>query len=102
MVGRVRVRVDSVRGRRDTTRGGEPHERCTQVGAPTRRHGRAIDVAVAGSALTTRHSRKATAMNTLHFTAENSANGIVERDFTLGEVTGVLWSPESGADHASL
>jgi dienelactone hydrolase len=36
------------------------------------------------------------------FTAETSSNGVVERDFTLGEITGVLWSPESGADHAPV
>jgi dienelactone hydrolase len=38
----------------------------------------------------------------MHFTAETSSNGVVERDFTLGEVTGVLWSPRSGSDHAPL
>ena len=35
-------------------------------------------------------------MHSLHFTAESSSNGIVERDFTVGEVPGVLWSPASG------
>lgn len=30
-------------------------------------------------------------MHSVHFTAETSSNGVVERDFTLGEVTGVLW-----------
>ncbi|HTF07950.1 MAG TPA: alpha/beta hydrolase [Asanoa sp.] len=38
----------------------------------------------------------------MHFTAETSSNGVVEREFTLGEVTGVLWSPASGSDHAPL
>lgn len=38
----------------------------------------------------------------LHFTAERSSDGVTERDFTLGEVTGVLWSPESGSPHAPL
>jgi pimeloyl-ACP methyl ester carboxylesterase len=39
----------------------------------------------------------------MHFTVETSANGVVEREFTLGEITGVLWSPASGsADHAPL
>jgi dienelactone hydrolase len=41
-------------------------------------------------------------MNTVHFTAETSSNGVAERDFTLGEVTGVLWSPASGSDQAPL
>ncbi|MCC3771205.1 alpha/beta hydrolase [Streptomyces sp. UNOC14_S4] len=36
-------------------------------------------------------------MNSLRFTAESSANGMRERDFTVGEVPGVLWSPASGA-----
>ncbi|WP_330254562.1 alpha/beta hydrolase [Nocardia sp. NBC_00565] len=38
----------------------------------------------------------------MHFTAETSSNGVVERDFTLGEVPGVLFSPASGADPAPL
>jgi pimeloyl-ACP methyl ester carboxylesterase len=33
---------------------------------------------------------------------ETSANGVVERDFVVGEVPGVLWSPVSGPDHAPL
>jgi hypothetical protein len=41
-------------------------------------------------------------MHSVHFTAETSSNGVVERDFTLGEVTGVLWSPASGSEHAPL
>ncbi|MCX4649432.1 MULTISPECIES: alpha/beta hydrolase [unclassified Streptomyces] len=41
-------------------------------------------------------------MNTLHFTAEATSNGIVERDFTVNGIPGVLWSPESGADRAAL
>jgi pimeloyl-ACP methyl ester carboxylesterase len=31
----------------------------------------------------------------MHFTSETSANGVVERNFTLAEITGVLWSPTS-------
>lgn len=38
----------------------------------------------------------------MHFTTETSSNGVVERNFTLGEVTGVLWSPASGPNHAPL
>ncbi|MFE3185877.1 alpha/beta hydrolase [Streptomyces violascens] len=41
-------------------------------------------------------------MNSLHFTAETAANGVVERDFTLGELTGALWAPSSGAERAPL
>jgi pimeloyl-ACP methyl ester carboxylesterase len=35
-------------------------------------------------------------MHTLQFTAESSSNGMVERDFTVGNIPGVLWSPVSG------
>jgi dienelactone hydrolase len=41
-------------------------------------------------------------MHSVRFTAETSSNGVVERDFLVGEIPGVLWSPASGADHASL
>ncbi|MEU3460757.1 alpha/beta hydrolase [Streptomyces sp. NPDC006733] len=42
-------------------------------------------------------------MYSLHFTAESSSNGMIERDFTLGDVPGVLWSPARGAaDRAPL
>ncbi|WP_406346037.1 alpha/beta hydrolase [Streptomyces sp. NBC_00648] len=34
-------------------------------------------------------------MYSAQFTAETSSNGIIERDFTVGEVTGALWSPAS-------
>lgn len=38
----------------------------------------------------------------MHFTTQTSSNGVIERDFILGEVPGVLFSPESGSDHAPL
>jgi hypothetical protein len=38
----------------------------------------------------------------MHFTAETSSNGVLERTFTLGDITGVLWSPTSGSDRAPL
>ncbi len=38
----------------------------------------------------------------MQFTSHNSSNGMHERDFVLGEVTGVLWSPASGSDGAPL
>jgi pimeloyl-ACP methyl ester carboxylesterase len=42
-------------------------------------------------------------MHSLQFTAESSSNGMVERDFVVGEVPGVLWSPvSSAADRAPL
>ncbi|MBC3841063.1 alpha/beta hydrolase [Streptacidiphilus sp. 4-A2] len=42
-------------------------------------------------------------MYSLRFTAESSANGMAERDFTVAGVPGVLWSPASGAaDRAPL
>lgn len=41
-------------------------------------------------------------MHSLQFTAEPSSNGMAERDFTVGDVPGVLWSAGSGADRAPL
>ncbi|WP_319450012.1 MULTISPECIES: alpha/beta hydrolase [unclassified Mycobacterium] len=32
----------------------------------------------------------------MHFTSETSSNGVIERSFTLDEITGVLWSPTFG------
>ncbi len=41
-------------------------------------------------------------MHSVRFTAAASAGGIVERDFTVGEIPGVLWSPATGPEHAPL
>ncbi|MDQ0379710.1 dienelactone hydrolase family protein [Amycolatopsis thermophila] len=41
-------------------------------------------------------------MRSVCFTAVASSDGVVERDFTVGEVPGVLFSPASGGDHAPL
>ncbi|MFF7981116.1 alpha/beta hydrolase [Streptomyces sp. NPDC007901] len=41
-------------------------------------------------------------MRSVHFTAESTTDGVVERDFTVGEIPGVLWSPVSGPDRAPL
>ncbi|MFE0514716.1 alpha/beta hydrolase [Streptomyces sp. NPDC058964] len=41
-------------------------------------------------------------MQSVQFTAETSSNGVVEHDFTVGDVPGVLWSPVSGPDRAPL
>ena len=38
----------------------------------------------------------------MHFTSHISANGILERDFTLDDITGVIWMPESGSGPAPL
>lgn len=32
-------------------------------------------------------------MQSVRFTAETSSNGVIERDFTVGDIPGVLWSP---------
>jgi pimeloyl-ACP methyl ester carboxylesterase len=41
-------------------------------------------------------------MHSLQFTAESSADGATERDFTVDGIPGVLWSPASGAEPAPL
>jgi pimeloyl-ACP methyl ester carboxylesterase len=42
-------------------------------------------------------------VDSLRFTTETSADGVRARDFTLGEITGVLWSPAGAATtHAPL
>ena len=41
-------------------------------------------------------------MHTLKFLAEVSANGVVERDFIVDGVPGVIWSPTSGAERAAV
>jgi alpha-beta hydrolase superfamily lysophospholipase len=41
-------------------------------------------------------------MQSLRFTSETSSHGVVERDFVVGDVPGVLWSPVSGCDHAPV
>jgi hypothetical protein len=38
----------------------------------------------------------------MHFTAQTSSNDVIERDFTLDEITGVLWSPAPGSVGAPL
>jgi hypothetical protein len=38
----------------------------------------------------------------MHLTTETSSNGVIERNFTLGDVPGVLWSPASGVAGAPL
>ncbi|MER6977638.1 alpha/beta hydrolase [Streptomyces carpinensis] len=41
-------------------------------------------------------------MQSVQFTGETTSNGVVERDFTVGDIPGVLWSPASGPDRAPL
>jgi dienelactone hydrolase len=38
----------------------------------------------------------------MHFTSEASSNGVIERNFILDEITGVLWSPASGTSGSPL
>jgi pimeloyl-ACP methyl ester carboxylesterase len=38
----------------------------------------------------------------MQFTSETSSNGVIERNFNLDEITGVLWSPTSGTVDAPL
>jgi hypothetical protein len=38
----------------------------------------------------------------MYFTSTTSSNGVIERTFTLDDVMGVLWSPESGPNGAPL
>ncbi|MFK0168673.1 alpha/beta hydrolase [Streptomyces sp. NPDC090306] len=41
-------------------------------------------------------------MSSAHFTAETSADGVVERDFTVAGVPGALWPPASSSGRAPL
>jgi len=41
-------------------------------------------------------------MNSVRFTAATTSNGVVERDFVVGDIPGVLWSPASGSEHAPV
>jgi alpha-beta hydrolase superfamily lysophospholipase len=38
----------------------------------------------------------------MHFIAETASNGVVERIFTLGDITGVLWTPAAVSHPAPL
>jgi hypothetical protein len=38
----------------------------------------------------------------MRFTSETTSNGVIERTFTLDDVTGVLWSPETGTSGAPV
>ncbi|WP_182875519.1 dienelactone hydrolase family protein [Microbispora sp. H10670] len=41
-------------------------------------------------------------MPSVYFTSEETSNGVIARGFTVGEVPGMLWSPESGSGRAPL
>jgi NTE family protein len=43
-----------------------------------------------------------TPSSTLHFTSTTTSDGIAERTFALGDISGVLWSPESATDGVPL
>ncbi|MUM29284.1 alpha/beta hydrolase [Mycolicibacterium sp. CBMA 295] len=38
----------------------------------------------------------------MHFNSETSSNGVIERNFNLDEITGVLWSPTSATGGSPL
>lgn len=38
----------------------------------------------------------------MDFTATTCSNGVIERTFAIGEITGAIWSPESGSDCPAL
>jgi hypothetical protein len=38
----------------------------------------------------------------MHFIAETASDGVVERTFTLGDITGVLWTPATVSHPAPL
>jgi NTE family protein len=44
----------------------------------------------------------ATLSSTLHFTSTTASDGIAERTFALGDISGVPWSPEPATDGALL
>lgn len=41
-------------------------------------------------------------METVRFNAETTADGVLEREFTVGDIPGVLWSPPGGPGRAPL
>jgi pimeloyl-ACP methyl ester carboxylesterase len=41
-------------------------------------------------------------MHPVRFTGQTSSDGVVERDFTVGGIPGVLWSPEADSGRAPL
>lgn len=41
-------------------------------------------------------------MHPVRFTSQTSSSGVVEREFTVGEIPGVLWSPAAGPGHAPV
>lgn len=41
-------------------------------------------------------------MNSVRFTAETSSNGVTEREFAVGDIPGMLWTPNSSGDRAPL
>jgi pimeloyl-ACP methyl ester carboxylesterase len=41
-------------------------------------------------------------MHSVRFTAQTTANGVVERDFTVGDIPGLLLHPTSGPEHAPV
>jgi len=87
-VGGHRVRWYPRRGRA-RERGGGTRERCSDMGAPLRGHGRTLGRPGAPSATLPKGT-------TMRFTAEQRLDDVLEREFVLGEIPGTLWTPASG------
>src|SRR3954466_4560158 len=82
-------------GGRARERGGGTRERRIDMGAPLRGHGRAIGRLGAPTALP-----KGT---TMRFTSEQRlADDVLERDFLLGEIPGILWTSGSASTPTPL
>src|SRR3954465_7041894 len=76
-------------GGRARERGGGTRERSIDMGAPLRGHGRAIGRPGAPF-------RALPEGTTMQFTSEQRLDdGVLECEFTLGEIPGVLWTPAS-------
>src|SRR3954452_10879840 len=79
-------------GGRARERGGGIRERSIDMGAPLRGHGRAIGRP--GAPLTSTLPKG----TTMDFTSEHLLDdGVLERDFPLGEIPGTLWTPPGSA-----
>jgi pimeloyl-ACP methyl ester carboxylesterase len=79
---------------RDLIEGGEPREHCNPMGCSLSHLRLRDDLGVAGGVPRLSILSKGTTMH-LNFIAETSSDGVIDRSFTIGEVSGVLWSPES-------
>src|SRR6185437_14003197 len=84
---RIMATTATLPGVRARERGGGTRERSIDVGAPLWSHGRAVGRPGAPLAALPKGT-------TMRFTSEQRLDdGVLEREFTLGEVPGVLWTP---------